>query len=110
MITPVISMLIAAGVTSFIPMATWVRAKKFACCGSFATIAPAIAAANPGPKATIAPRTCRNRNSRKIVSWSIDASCRGPDGPSRRGLYDTRRVRRWTKSTSTYSPRRSGSA
>ena len=107
-----IAMLSAAGVTRRVATASCCRAKKLACCGSLATIAPATAAANPGPKATMAPVTCRNRNKRNTVSWSIDASYPRADlhAPARRGLYDTRRVRRWTKSTSTYSPRRSGSA
>ena len=46
----------------------------------------------------MAPVTCRNRNKRNTVSWSIDASpaLEPIYTPRARGLSDTRRLRRWT--------------
>ena len=74
--------------------------------------------ANVGPNATIAPRTCRNSrygNSQRQIHRALLASATAtgmqdrPRASARRiRRYDTRFVRRLTKSTSTYSPSRSG--
>src|SRR5688572_23148502 len=47
------------------------RIAKFECCGSFPPKAPISPNESAGPNATMAPRTCRNRNSRNRPSSVI---------------------------------------
>ena len=85
----------------------------FGGCGSWPPRPAMIGNANVGPNAMIAPRHVEEQEQLQHVSTlSIDASVPASPGVQEApgGLYDTRRVRRWTKSTRTYSPRRSGSA
>ena len=111
--TPVTPWKIASGVTSLSPILADTRVAKLLCCGSLPPIAPMIEKANVGPKATIAPSTCRNSTHGNNVVRSTTTL--PSDQPLARVLaedtpYDTRFERRPTKSTSTYSPSRSGVA
>ena len=79
-----------------------------------ATRAPTNEKANVGPNATMAPSTCRNSSQGNSQARSIEPSLTFAADrmapPSEDSPYDTRFERRPTKSTSTYSPSRSGVA
>ncbi len=54
------------------------EAAKGACCGAFRTWLAMSGKANVGPKTTIAPMTCRNRNSWNMATSNALAGL--PDG------------------------------
>ena len=104
---------IAPGMMIRRSMTSVTTAAKWLFCGDFRAWLAISGNANVGPNTMIAPRTWRNSSSCNIgrtPSSAAAARMTWRDGRFPGRSYDRRLVRRWTKSTRTYSPRCSGSA